>query len=67
MGEGAIITNYINLGNKVQLLNPDKNDGYFIKVLNEDKSKNIISISDDGVANFGNIEIDGANSIIDIS
>lgn len=67
LGEGAIITNYINLGNKVQLLNPDKNDGYFIKVLNEDKSKNIISISDDGVANFGNIEIDGANSIIDIS
>lgn len=68
LGEGAIITRYINLGDKVQLLNPDKNDdGYFIKVLSDDKTKNTISISDNGVANFGNIKIDGANSVIDIS
>lgn len=62
LGEGAVISNYIKLGNSY-IYNPDLNLGRFIEVT--DGSENsYISIKNDGIAKFGSITIDGTKSEI---
>lgn len=62
LGEGAVISNYIKLGNSY-IYNPNLNQGRFIEVT--DGSENsYISIKNDGIAKFGSITIDGTKSEI---
>lgn len=58
LGIGAIIQDYIELGN-ARIQNPNIHDNIFIDANN-------ISIKDSGIINAGDIEIDGANSTISI-
>lgn len=62
LGEGAVISNYIKLGNSY-IYNPDINLGNFIEITDGNENS-YISIKNDGIANFGNITIDGVNSRI---
>lgn len=62
LGEGAVISNYIKLGNSY-IYNPRENSSSFIEVT-DGSGNSYISIKNNGIANFGNITIDGINSII---
>ena len=65
LGEGAIIKKYIKLGNSY-IYNPnhaDNIDKVFINVT-DNIGNNYISIYNNGTAKFGDITIDGVNSII---
>lgn len=62
LGEGATIQNFIKIGNNSYIYNSNLNNGAFISV--KDNNKEYISISDKGIAKFGEITIDGINSII---
>lgn len=62
LGQGAIIKDYINLGNNVQLRNPTEEDSNFITV--EQDSKTVIQLNSQGKMLVGDtssqIVIDGA-------
>lgn len=65
LGTGAKISNYIKLGskNRVFLCDPDKyaKKGVFLQV-KDDSNNPTIEFLDNGVANFGSIEINGVHS-----
>ena len=62
LGEGAVISNYIKLGNSY-IYNPNLNQGRFIEVT-DGSGNSYISIKNDGVVTFGSITIDGTKSKI---
>lgn len=65
LGTGAIISDYIKLGtigSEVLICNPDKYNKVFLRVKSGNTNTPSIALRNDGVANFGNIEIDGATS-----
>lgn len=62
LGEGAVISKYIKLGNSY-IYNPNFKEGRFIEVT-DGSGNSYISIKNDGVATFGSITIDGTKSEI---
>lgn len=64
LGNGATIKNFIKLGDNSYLYNPNENDGIFICVKNDEDDKKYISITDKGIAQFGEITINGIKSTI---
>lgn len=63
LGEGATISNYLNLGERAKLLSPG-DDGIIFQVAERDASSNYLTITQTGVLTIGDIALDGQNSKI---
>lgn len=67
LGTGALISDYLSLGDNVKILNPDKNNGTFLEVFKTENENKITSLSFNqngsiilGDLNGAQIKIDGA-------